>query len=172
MVVETPRMIIRHFDMHDVHDLHQILGDAETMALCEPAYTPEKTAAFLQSFCIDKKGALAAVHRESGRVIGYILFHELEEDMYEIGWFFNRKFWRQGLAYEACQALIDYAFDHMHAHKIFAETIDPQRSVRLMEKLGMKQEGVQRSHTRDNKGNWADLYLYGLLAEEYCAESR
>lgn len=164
MMIETGRMIIRDFDMHDVQDLQEILGDEETMALCEPAYTPEKTAAFLREFCIEKRGALAAVHRESGRVIGYILFHALEEGMYEIGWFFNRAFWRQGLAYEACKALMDHAFDHMHVHKIFSETIDSQRSVRLMEKLGMKLEGVQRSHTKAPAGAWRDLYLYGMLA--------
>lgn len=164
MMIETGRMIIRDFDMRDAQDLQDILGDEETMALCEPAYTPEKTTAFLRTFCIEKHGAFAAVHRESGKVIGYILFHELEEGVYEIGWFFNRNFWRQGLACEACQALIDYAFDHMHIHKIFAETIDSQRSVRLMEKLGMKQEGVQRSHTKDPAGAWRDLYLYGMLA--------
>lgn len=164
MLIETGRMIIRDFDMRDAQDLQAILGDEETMALCEPAYTPEKTAAFLREFCIEKRGALAAVHRESGRVIGYILFHALEEGMYEIGWFFNRAFWRQGLACEACKALIDYAFDHMHVHKIFAETIDSQRSVRLMEKLGMKLEGIQRSHTKGPAGAWRDLYLYGMLA--------
>lgn len=44
-----------------------------------------------------------------------------------------------------------------------AETIDSQKSVSLMEKLGMKREGVQRSQTKDNLGNWTDLYLYGIL---------
>ena len=47
----------------------------------------------------------------------------------------------QGYAFEACRALLGYAFCRMGAHKVFAETIDGGRLVRLMEKLGMKREG-------------------------------
>ena len=74
---------------------------------------------------------------------------------------------RQGYAYEACKAVIDYAFCELDAHKVFAETIDGVKSVGLMQKLGMKLEGVQRSQTKDNDGNWANLYFYGLLREEW-----
>ena len=35
-----------------------------------------------------------------------------------------------------------------------------------MKKLGMKPEGIQRSQVKDRSGTWADLYLYGLLAED------
>ena len=139
------------------------MGDDETMKYCEPAYSLEKTTNFFQKFCIEKKAAIAAVHKESSKVIGYILFKESEKKVYEMGWFFNRNYWRQGYAYEACKAVIDYAFDALNAHKIFAETIDGEKSVNLMKKLGMKLEGIQRSQVKDNSGNWADLYLYGIL---------
>ena len=102
----------------------------------------------------------------AGKVIGYLLFRPFGEGVYEIGWFFNRAFWRQGYAYEACKAVLDDAFDRRNAHKVFAETIDGERSVPLMKKLGMRPEGVQRSQTKDPLGNWADLYLYGILAED------
>ena len=166
MYIETNRMVIRDFHVNDVNDMYDILGDDETMRNCEPAYTMEKTTEFLQKFCIDKKGAVAAVEEETNKVIGYILFHKFEEDMYEMGWIFNREFWGQGYAFEACKAMIDYAFDSMNVHKIFAETIDEIKSVHLMKKLGMKLEGIQRSHVKDTLGNWADLYLYGILAED------
>ncbi len=170
MYIETARLFIRDFTPDDLSDLYEIFGDAETMANCEPAYTLEKTRQFLTDFCIGRKGAVAAVHRESGKMIGYILFKSLgeggKEDVYEIGWIFNRACWRQGYAYEACSRVLDYAFDELHAHKVMGEAIDGLKSVSLMKKLGMKQEGVQRSHTRDNAGNWADLYLYGVLAED------
>ncbi len=166
MYIKTNRMVIRDFHVNDVNDMYDILGDDETMRNCEPAYTMEKTTEFLQKFCIDKKGAVAAVEEETNKVIGYILFHKFEEDMYEMGWIFNREFWGQGYAFEACKAMIDYAFDSMNVHKIFAETIDEIKSVHLMKKLGMKLEGIQRSHVKDTLGNWADLYLYGILAED------
>lgn len=166
MHIETDRMVIRDFKMDDLKDLYDILGDDETMKNCEPAYTIEKTADFLQKFCIDKKGAIAAVHKETKRVIGYILFKEYYEEVYEIGWIYNKDYWRQGYAFESCKAVIDYAFNSMNIHKIFAEAIDGIKSVRLMKKLGMKLEGIQRSQTKNELGDWVDLYFYGILAED------
>lgn len=171
MYIETQRMTIRAFTPEDAADLHEILGDDETMQYCEPAYDLEKTKEFLTSFCIGRSGAVAAVQKQNGKLIGYILFNEQGNGVYEMGWLFNRSFWRQGYACEGCKAVIDYAFEECRAHKIFAETIDPAKSVRLMEKLGMKREGVQRSQTRDLHGNWTDLYLYGLLEEDWSAQN-
>lgn len=167
MYMETPRMVVRDFLPEDAAGLFEILGDTETMAQCEPAYDFEKTKQFLTDFCIGRRGAAAAVLRDSGKLIGYVLFHELDEGVYEMGWIFHRSFWRQSYAFEACRAVIDHAFGRMHIHKIFAETVDAVKSVGLMEKLGMKPEGVQRKQTKDNRGTWADLYLYGLLEEDW-----
>ncbi len=167
MYIETPRITIRSFTPEDAADLHDILGDEETMKNCEPPYDFEKTKDFLSSFCIARKGAVAAVHRKTEKVIGYILFNEHEKNVYEMGWIFNRSFWGQRYAFESCQAVIDYAFRVRKAHKIFAETIDAVKSVGLMKKLGMRPEGVQQSQTRDNHGDWVDLYLYGLLEEDW-----
>lgn len=99
--------------------------------------------------------------------MGYILFKEMEPGVYEMGWILHGKFWRQGYAFESCSAVMDHAFRDLKAHKIMAEAIDAVKSVGLMEKLGMTREGAQRSHTRDNEGNWADLYLYDLLEEDW-----
>lgn len=167
MRIETSRLMIRDFIPEDAVGLQDILGDDETMENCEPAYDLEKTKNFLASFCIDRKGAVAAVHRECGKLVGYILFHESDKGVYEMGWIFNRGFWRQGYAYESCKAVIDYAFREQKAHKVFAETIDAVKSVSLMQKLGMRLEGIQRSQTKDHHGAWADMYLYGLLEDDW-----
>lgn len=167
MYIETERTIVRRFTMEDVVALHEIFGDTDVMENVEPPYDLEKTADFLRDFCIGRNGALACVHKASGKMMGYILFKDMEADVYEIGWIFNKHYWRQGYAYEACTALVKYAFHQMNAHKIFAEAIDGVKSVGLMKKLGMKLEGIQKSQTRNNEGNWADLYFYGLLREDY-----
>ena len=166
MLLETARMLVRDFNADDVNDLYEILGDAETMKNCEPAYDFERTRKFLEDFCIAKKGAVAAVHKDRKKVIGYILFKRWKGSVYEIGWIFHKKYWRQGYAYESCSELIAHGFRELGIHKIVAETIDSQKSVGLMEKLGMKREGVQRKQTKDNSGNWADLYLYGILQSD------
>lgn len=164
--IETQRIVIRNFTSDDAADLFEILGDGETMKNCEPAYDFEKTKKFLASFCIDRNGAVAAVHKESGKLIGYILFNGQGDGVYEIGWFFNRSFWRRGYAYEACKAVIDYGFETLNAHKIFAETIDTVRSVSLMKKLGMRLEEVQHGWAKDEYGNSANLYIYALLEDK------
>lgn len=156
MYIETSRIIVRDFAPEDAAELHDILGDDETMEYCEPAYDFRKTQRFLNSFCIEQRGAVAAVGRDNGRVIGYILFNELENEIFELGWIFNKNFWRQGYAYEACEAVIDYAFRKKKARKIIAETTDALKSVRLMEKLGMQFGGKQ-----------ADMFLYELTYKEW-----
>lgn len=166
MFIETKRMIIRNFKQEDVYDLHEIFSDAETMKNCEPPYNFEKTEKFLEEFCIAKRSAVAAVLKDNSKVIGYILFKPWEDAVFEIGWIFNKNYWRQGYAYEACSELMAYGFHEMNIHKVVAETTDVLKSVGLMEKLGMKCEGVQRSQTKDNFGNWVDLYLYGELQSD------
>lgn len=165
MKLETQRLLIREFVPGDARDLYEILGDKETMAYSEPPYSFEQTRAFLAEFCIEKRGALAAVEKESGKVIGYLLFKALEEGVYELGWFFNRAYWRRGYAWEACSAVKEYAFAELRARKIVAETIDTQRSVPLMEKLGMVREGAER--VRAPWGDWTQLYLYGTDGSKY-----
>lgn len=168
MYIETERTVLRYFHMEDGDDLQEILGDEQVMEYMEPAYTRERTEEFLREFCIEGKNALAVEHKESGKVIGYVLFKNCgQQEVYEIAWVFHKNFWRMGYAFEACQALIVYAFEHRGIQKIFAETIDPVRSAGLMRKLGMQLEGIQKKQTKDIRGEWADLYLYGLLREEF-----
>ena len=167
MYLKTERLIIRDFLPDDISDLQEIFGDPETMQFCEAPYDLARTTSFLQEFCIRRRGAVGVALRNSGKLIGYILLHSLEADVYEIGWWINRQFWRHGYAYEACCAVINHTFLQLHAHKIFAETVDNIGSTALMKKLGMQQEGIQRLQTRDLKGKWCDLHLYGILADEW-----
>ncbi len=43
-----------------------------------------------------------------------------EQKVFEFGVHLRRAFWGQGLAYEASRAMIDYAFDVLGAHALFA----------------------------------------------------
>lgn len=113
MQIELDRVTVRPFAPEDAADLWEILGDAQTMAYLERPYDFPGTQAFLQDFCIARKGALACVCRETGKVIGYLLFHALQSGVYELGWAFNRRFWRQGYAFEALDGLIAYAFEKL-----------------------------------------------------------
>lgn len=170
MYLETERMILRDFTVDDLDDLFDIFGDAEVMRYTEPPYDRAKTERFLNDFCINRKpkGAFAAVLKESGKVIGYVLFNAVDEpEIYEIGWIFNKSYWRKGYASEICSELLRYGLTEMKLHKICAEAIDVEKSVPLMKKLGMKPEGVFRKHTKNNDGEWADVHWYAVLAVDY-----
>ena len=163
-------MILRDFTMEDLPDFHEIFGDSEVMKHAEPAYDLEKSEKFLRNFCVERepKGGFAAVLKSSGKVIGYVLFKMIDEaEIFEIGWIFNKDYWRQGYAYEICSRLVRHGFEDMGLHKICAEAIDADKSVSLMKKLGMTSEGVFRKHCKTAAGAWADLHWCAILAEDY-----
>ena len=170
MYLETDRMILRKFTMDDLNDLYEIFGDPIVMKHVEPAYSIGKTKLFLEKFCINRQppGAFAAMLKEGGKVVGYVLFNEQDSaSIFEIGWIFNKDFWGRGLAFEICTRLIQHGFEDMNLHKICAQATDATKSVNLMQKLGMAQEGIQRKHTKSNDGKWLDLHLYAILADDH-----
>ena len=108
-MIKTARTTIRPFVSSDLNDLQQILGDPVTMTYVEPPYTYEQTEHFLENFCIKRKAALACVHKDNNKLIGYLLFKSLGEadsnghnDAYELGWIFNHaQYMREHLLREA-----------------------------------------------------------------------
>ena len=165
MHLTTERLTIRPYTDADLSDFYEIFSDPIVMRDCEPPYDLEKSRHWLRYF-IENPIAFAVVENAGGKLIGHALFKQLPgeaDGIYEIGWIYNRAFWRQGYAYEASRALIDYGFDALALHKICAEPIDPVKSAALMEKLGMRREGLFHRHTKDNEGRWADLYWYAIL---------
>ena len=77
--------------------------------------------------------------------------------------------WGHGLATEAGQALLAWAFGDLGLHRVWA-TANPENagSWRVMEKLYMRREGRLRSVERVGEA-WRDQYLYAILADEWQA---
>lgn len=165
MHITTQRLIIRPYQAEDARDVHAIFSDPVVMRDCEPAFSPEKSREALAHF-ITSSIACAVVLKAENKVICHLLFKQRpgeEDGIYEIGWIFNQSYWGQGYAHEAACAAIRFGFENLSVHKVMAETIDPVKSVGLMRKLGMKQEGIFRRHAKDVKGRWTDLYWYAIL---------
>ena len=68
---------------------------------------------------------------------------------------------------EALTSLLDLAFGELDMVMMEAEVFTGnQRSIRLVEDLGMQREGTIRSaHLK--RGNWVDAHTYGILSEEW-----
>lgn len=161
--IESNRIQIREFQSTDLEDFYEIFGDAETMFYCEPAYSRKQAKQFLETFCLSQpRPAFAVVLKSAQKVVGYLLFNSLygNPKKYEMGWWINRKYWRQGLAYEACKMLIDYGFDTRGIDCVLAETIDKNASTALMKKLGMKKIETEKNKAADNSGQLHDLIWF------------
>ena len=62
--------------------------------------------------------------------------------------------------------MIDYTFDAMDINRIEAQhELDNPASGRVMEKCGMRKEGVLRQRLY-NKGKFVDVALYAILKDD------
>ena len=87
----------------------------------------------------------------------------------EIGYILNRQYWRQGLMYQALEAVIDFAFNTLELHRIEAD-VDTENagSLGILEKLGFKREGLFRERWFVYE-EWQDSVMLGLLKQEWLA---
>lgn len=65
-----------------------------------------------------------------------------ENGIGEVGWIVNKRYWRNGFAYEAAEALVTYFKEHMGTTHFIAHCdTENVASYRVMEKLGMIRTG-------------------------------
>jgi RimJ/RimL family protein N-acetyltransferase len=85
-------------------------------------------------------------------------------------WFMVRRDrWGQGLAREAVDRVLEFAFTELGLHRVRGDC-DPRNhaSWRLMERLGMRRE----AHFRENwwlKNEWCDSWIYAVLEQDWRA---
>jgi len=106
---------------------------------------------------------LAAVDRQSNRLIGEAIFKRVSEVEGEIGWAVAGPDQSQGLATEIGRALIDFGFRELQLHRLIArcETSN-HASERVMAKLGMEREGILREHLFA-RGRWWTSAQWSVL---------
>jgi len=109
---------------------------------------------------------------QSGALIGeiYLANPDWQVPRIELGYFVSRVFTRQGIATEAAQALIRYAFETMEVARIELQcSSDNLASQRVAERCGFKLEGRLRLRNRKKNGQLVDRLWYGLLRSEWVA---
>jgi RimJ/RimL family protein N-acetyltransferase len=85
----------------------------------------------------------------------------------ELGYWLSSAVWKRGYATEACRAAIDFGFRECELARIYAQVLAGNRaSMRVLEKLGMVNEGVKRQHVV-KAHRLHDVVLYGLLRDEW-----
>jgi len=111
---------------------------------------------------------LAVCIKDENKLIGDIGIHFLEDNAQtEIGYTLNPDFQGIGYAKEAVTAVIRYLFFVLGKHRIIA-SVDPdnKKSIRLLERIGMRKEAhfVKSIKTNDK---WMDDCIYAILKEEW-----
>lgn len=76
-------------------------------------------------------------------LVGYVDLHGLDPARRELGFLIGvRARWGEGLGRQAAAAALDYGFGPLRLAEVWAEALDAnQRSVRLLQRLGMRETG-------------------------------
>jgi len=109
---------------------------------------------------------LAVIREDKEELIGGIGLH-VEGSKAMLGYCYSRSAWGQGYATEAGRVLMDFGFRSLGLHRIWA-CCDPENagSIRVLQKLGMKQEGHLK-HDCQIRGEWRDNLLFGILEDDW-----
>ena len=174
--IESARLVLRRFADADLAALLAYLNDPLVARYQTwESYTEEQARDVIEQ----QKGlepgkpgqwfTFAAELKETKALIGHVALSVKEADhrQAEIGFTFAREYQGRGLAKEAAEAVLDYAFTRLGIHRVVAVTdCENARSVALLGRLGMRREG----HFIENiwfKGGWGSEYLYALLRKEW-----
>ena len=173
-VLETDRLILRPLRRQDAKDIFSYASDPDVarFVLWDPHKTLSETKAYLRYMrSLSRRGlpsSWAVTLRDSGKVIGTMGFMWFSEanSAAEVGYSLSKAFWNQGYATEALRAVIRSVFASLSVNRLEAQhDLRNPASGRVMEKSGMKKEGILRQRIR-NKGEFIDVFLYAVLRSD------
>lgn len=179
-VLETPRLRLRPFAFADAAEVKRLAGDAAIAdtTLQVPHPYPEGLA---EAWILDQGDALARgetatfalTRRDDGALVGAMgLALALDHQRAELGYWVGVPFWNRGYATEAAEAVLGHGFGAYGLHRVAATHLTRNgASCRVMEKLGMRVEGISREHVLKN-GRFEDLERHAILADEWHARGR
>lgn len=170
VVAETERLILRRYHKEDLADLHEYLSDPEVVKY-EPylAMSLDEVEENLK-WRISTGEIIAVELKDSHKMIGNVYLGKRNFESLEIGYVFNRNYWRKGYVKESCEKLLEMSFAD-GVHRVYAEC-DPQNisSWKLLESLGFEREGHFKKNVffwKDEENNpiWKDTYVYARLSD-------
>lgn len=149
-IIETKRLILRTWEDEDIEPMTHINQDPK---VCEhlPAIVDRRATEALIKHIIqhyEQHGfTLYAVELKSTHeFIGFLglmipSFQAHFTPAVEIGWRLSSHHWGHGYATEGAKAVLDYAFNQLGLKEIVSLTVPANtRSIRVMEKIGMKRD--------------------------------
>ena len=177
--IETQRLILRRFKMEDADDMfHNWASDPEvTRYLTWPVHSSvDVTKTVLKEWVpMYEDGGYfnwGMEYKETGEVIGNISVVKLNEntEAADMGYCMSRAYWGRGLMPEALKAVMAFLFDVVGLNRIAAcHDVNNPKSGRVMDKAGMKLEGILRRAGKNNLGICDEVW-HAMTREDW--ESR
>jgi len=178
-VIETERLFLRKISISDADDMYAyskrkevtefLLWDAHP----DPLYTEQYIRYLQERYAVGDFYDFALVLKESSRMIGTVGFtsFDLPNFSAEIGYVVSPEYQGHGYATEAVTAVISFGFENCDLERISAVCMKENiASLRVMEKCGMKREGMLRSAVF-SKGKMRDVYLSAITNEDYFSKA-
>jgi RimJ/RimL family protein N-acetyltransferase len=169
--LHTDRLILRPYALTDITDLVRLAGTREvaatTLRIPHP-YTEQDARDFLAK-CAEPSAEprFAITRRSDGQFCGGIGLRVDEAQHHaELGYWLGVPYWGQGYATESGRAVLDYGFDTLGLHRIYASYVTPNvASGRVLRKISMRHEGLMREHIC-KWGTFYDIECYGILKSD------
>ena len=171
----TGRLTLRPFIADDAFDIERLAGRREIAdtTLTIPHPYPHGAAAewiltHAPAWEAGTTATFAIVETASSRLVGVAsLMLNREHRRGELGYWIALDRWNQGYATESNQCLMDFGFEVLALHRIEARHfLRNPASGRVMQKLGMRHEGIERDWAL--KGDhYESLAVYSILEEEW-----
>ncbi|KGR73582.1 GNAT family N-acetyltransferase [Ureibacillus manganicus] len=172
--ITTERLVLRLFQQSEANEVAKLCNNyniyKSTLYLPYP-YSVEDAMTWIErhddNFTKNRAFEFAITDRKTGDLYGAIALSNNEKfQQGEIAYWIGEEFWGNGFATEAAQAIIQFGFGEKKLHKIFARYFSSNpASGKVLEKLGMKQEGILTDHiVKDNR--FESLVFYGLINPE------
>jgi len=160
VILETPRLLLRHLELRDVQELYSLYQDIEIRQYFpDGVLSYEETKEELEWYInghpqYPKLGLWATVHKESGKFIGRcgLLPWEIDRTLeIEIAYLLNKDFWHQGFASEAAKGIMSYGFEKLYLTRLIC-MMHPENvaSQKVAERIGMKLESQVDGVAGDN----------------------
>jgi RimJ/RimL family protein N-acetyltransferase len=117
----------------------------------------------------NQQNVFAVILKSSGQLIGTIGLRDIniEHSQGEVGFWIGVESWGNGYATEAAAAMLRFGFEHLKLNRIYAHhMVRNPASGRVLQKIGMKQEGVSRQRVR-KWGVFEDVVLLAILRQDW-----
>ncbi len=177
-ILETERLLLRPFVRDDVEDVFRYASNPQVARyMTWDAHKTREDSFWFVDWAKaqadeDRLGQWAIVLKASGRVIGSIGFSQFDpaNSWGAVGYALSEEYWSQGLGTEALKRLLVFVFADMELNRVEAmHFLDNPASGRVMEKAGMRFEGVIREKVLAKKRYW-DVKQYAILRKDWLAD--